>query len=495
MRILYLDLDTLRPDHLGCYGYHRNTSPNIDRIAREGIRFDNYYCSDAPCLPSRTAMMTGRFGIHSGVVNHGGTAANLRLEGARRGFRDPLDQASLPSVFRRRGMHTALISPFGERHSAWQYYAGFNEMHNTGKGGMESAEDVTPLALDWIRRNASNDDWYLHINYWDPHTIFRAPADFGNPFENDPVAPWITEEVLEQHKRHCGPHSCNEISMYDDRVPDCFPRAVGRIDDMNDLRKHFDGYDCGIAYMDQHIGQLFAAFENAGVMDDLAIIISADHGENQGELGIYAEHATADQITCRIPMIVRWPGGRQGHVDKELHHNLDLAPTLRDLLEVEMPAWVGEGPEACWDGESFAPTVRAGAAAGKESLVLSQCAHVCQRSVRWDDYIYIRTYHDGFHLFPREMLYNLAEDPHEQVDLATERPDLCREAVYRLNEWHDGMMAKMPDAVDPLWTVIREGGPCHAPLGKLPDYCKRLEETGRGWAVPKLKERHPHAFR
>ena len=72
--LLIVLMDTLRPDHLGCYGYHRNTSPNIDRIAAQGVRFDNYYCSDAPCLPSRTALMSGRFGIHTGVVGHGGTA-------------------------------------------------------------------------------------------------------------------------------------------------------------------------------------------------------------------------------------------------------------------------------------------------------------------------------------------------------------------------------------------------------------------------------------
>ena len=80
MRILYLDLDTLRPDHLGCYGYHRATSPNIDRVAAQGVRFEQYYCSDAPCLPSRAAIMTGQFGFHNGVVGHGGTAADLRLE-------------------------------------------------------------------------------------------------------------------------------------------------------------------------------------------------------------------------------------------------------------------------------------------------------------------------------------------------------------------------------------------------------------------------------
>ena len=59
MRILHLDIDTLRPDHLGCYGYHRNTSPNIDAIAAQGTRFENYYVTDAPCAPSRAALMSG----------------------------------------------------------------------------------------------------------------------------------------------------------------------------------------------------------------------------------------------------------------------------------------------------------------------------------------------------------------------------------------------------------------------------------------------------
>ena len=59
MNVLFIDIDTLRPDHMGCYGYGRNTTPNIDAIAREGVRFDNYYCSDAPCLPSRAALVSG----------------------------------------------------------------------------------------------------------------------------------------------------------------------------------------------------------------------------------------------------------------------------------------------------------------------------------------------------------------------------------------------------------------------------------------------------
>lgn len=135
MRILYLDLDSLRPDHLGCYGYHRATSPNIDRIAEESVRFNNYYCSDAPCMPSRTALMSGKFGIHTGVVGHGGTAADMRREGMERGFSDRLAMESLPGVLRKIGMKTASISTFSERHSVWTFNAGFNEVFNLGDKG------------------------------------------------------------------------------------------------------------------------------------------------------------------------------------------------------------------------------------------------------------------------------------------------------------------------------------------------------------------------
>jgi arylsulfatase A-like enzyme len=487
LRILYLDLDTLRPDHLGCYGYHRNTSPNIDRIAAQGVRFDNTYCSDAPCLPSRTALMTGRFGIHTGVINHGGTCADPRIDGPERGFRDSLSSTSLPATLKQAGLHTAYIGGFGERHSAWSFYAGFREIYDTGKGGMESAEDVTPTALDWIARNAAKEDWYLQVNYWDPHTPYRAPAEFGNPFEAEPLPAWFTPEVLAEHRRHVGPHSARETYMFHGDFDPRWPRYPGELGDMADLRRYIDGYDCGIRYMDDHIGQLFAALEEAGVMDDLAIIISSDHGENLGELGLYGEHGTADNITCRIPLIIRWPGGAQGGSDKGLHYNLDLGPTLAELLR--RPA------KPHWDGESFAATITRRADRGREYLVISQGCHVCQRSVRWGDWLYMRTYHDGYHLFPTEMLYNVANDPHEQHDLAVARPDLCAQGLRYLTEWHDQMMATMPAGYteDPMRIVLAEGGPFHA-RGFLKDYVKRLEATERGHAVAELRRRHPGEF-
>ena len=492
MRILYLDIDTLRPDHLGCYGYHRNTSPNIDRIAGEGVRFTNFFCSDAPCLPSRTALMTGRFGIHSGVVGHGGTTADAPLEGPEREFHSRLERESLPGFLNTHGLKTVSISPFAERHGSWSFYAGFSEIHNTGLMGIETADEITPTALEWINAHAKEDDWFLHVNYWDPHTPYRAPVDFGNPFKDDPLPDWITEEILSEQRKLVGPHKPGNVNGFSNKLdllsrflPEGTIKTPGEIVDMKDLKQAFDGYDCGIRYADTHAGRLFDALEAQGVMDDLIIIISSDHGENMGELGIYAEHGTADHATMRIPMIVRWPGMTEGSVDNGFHYNLDLAPTLADMLGLE--------PAPIWDGCSFAPAIREGKQCGRDFLVLSQCVHVCQRSIRFDKWLYMRTYHDGFNLFPDEMLFNIEADPHEQEDLAASNPQACKEAAYLLNQWHDNMMKTMSCPTDPLRTVIKEGGPYHA-RGKLKEYCEFLQDTERSSAIEALKEKHPGEF-
>ncbi len=504
MRILYLDIDTLRPDHLGCYGYHRNTSPNIDQVAAEGLVFNNYHCPDAPCLPSRTALTTGQFGIHTGVVGHGGTAADIRIEGRERSFKSMLEFVSLPGVLAANGLKTVSVSPFAARHGSWSFYAGWNEIYNTGKGGMENADEITPTALEWIENHAEEDNWFLHINYWDPHTPYRAPVEMGNPFENDPIPEWITPEVLEGHQQLVGAHKAMNVSMFSNReepfsrhLPEGTIKTPATIENMADLRQIFDGYDLGVRRADEHCGIILNALKEKGVYDDLIIIISSDHGENFGELGIYAEHGSADQITTRIPMIIRWPGMQAGQVDNGLHYNLDLLPTLVEMLNIDpTPAFarrMGLDFKPDWDGQSYAATLKDGAECGREYLVVSQCAHVCQRGVRFDNWMYIRTYHDGYHLFPTEMLFDIENDPHEQFNLAGERQDICQQAVKYLSEWHDEMMRTMDTPIDPLWVVMNEGGPFHA-RGQLKKYCQLLEGTPREWAIEELKKRHPKEF-
>jgi len=477
MRILYLDCDTLRPDHLGCYGYHRDTSPNIDWVAERGLRCNNYYASDAPCLPSRGALFTGRHGIHTGIVGHGGTGADPRLEGAPRGFKQSQETASWIDILREAGLHAVSVSPFAERHSAWWFYRGFSEMFNPGKSGGERADEVAPIALEWIKNHGDEDDWFLQVNMWDPHTPYRTPMEYGNPFEDEPIADWITKEKIEADYALWGPHSAQDPSGYGPNDPGAYPRLPEEIRSLEDYKKWIDGYDTGIRYMDDHVGMILEALRVQGVLDDTVIIVSADHGENQGELNVYGDHQTADHITSRVPLIISWPGCPGGAVDNGLHYNLDLPPTLCDILGARVPT--------AWDGQSFAKTIERGEDAGREYIVVSQCAWACQRAVRWGDWILIRTYHDGLKNMPPVQLYDVVKDPHELNDLAQTCSEVVNEGLALLEEWTADMMTASDSDTDPMWTVMREGGPLHT-RGWVRRYSERLRSSGRGAAADRL---------
>ncbi|MBN1809190.1 MAG: sulfatase [Planctomycetes bacterium] len=464
MRVLYIDIDTLRPDHLGCYGYLRDTSPNIDRIASEGVRFDNCYASDTPCLPSRAAMFTGRFGIHNGAVNHGGLAADIRLEGAQRGFK--CHRQHLPDLMRKLGLWTVSVSPFGERHTAMWFYKGFNEMLNTGKSGNERADEIVPHAIDWIERKGHQDNWFLHVNVWDPHTLYRTPEEYGNPFEGQPCEDWLTQEMIDEQRKSYGVRCALDPT---DRQSAPTPRMVAEIKTPQDYRHWIDGYDTGIRYADDHIGMILAALEKKGVLKDTVIMVTSDHGENQGELNIYGDHHTADAITPRIPMILRMPGALKPGAQEGLFYQFDVGASLVSLLGGEIPDY--------WDAEVYAEDLKRGVRTGRPYLVLGHCVWSVQRSVRFDDHIFIRTYHPGLKDLPGHMVFDLKNDPHETNNLADGRPDLVGKALTMLDEWHTEQMRTSDAAADPLWTVMREGGPYHT-RGRLESYCRLLESFG-----------------
>lgn len=483
MRVLYIDIDSLRPDHLGCYGYHRQTSPNIDALAAQGIRFDNCYITDAPCLPSRTALWSGRSGFHTGVVGHGGTAAQPFVEGPTRGFTDLFGTTGWMSALRKAGLRTATVSSFGERHSAWHWYAGYNEIHNPGQRGMELADDVSPLALDWLRRNARTDNWFLHVNYWDPHTPYRTPAAFGNPFADEPPPAWLTDATWQRAWDGFGPHSPQEPYGFGETPFRHYPGTPDQIDSPAVMHHWIDRYDTGVRYADEHVGYLLRALAEAGVLEETLIVIGADHGENLGELNVWGDHQTADAITCRVPLIMRMPGAAgAGRVDRALHYHYDWAATLIELAGGQVPG--------NWDGQPFTAAFREGREAGRPFLVTSQNAWACQRGVRFDEYLLLRSYHDGYKELEPIMLWDLAADPHEQHDLAAARPEVVERGLRLLGDWYGAMALTSRHDVDPMMTVLREGGPLHT-RGMLPGYLARLRATGRAAHAERLAERHP----
>jgi arylsulfatase A-like enzyme len=252
---------------------------------------------------------------------------------------------------------------------------------------------------------------------------------------------------------------------------------------METVKQWIDGYDVGIRYADEHVGRLLNGLAHAGVLDDTIIVVTTDHGENQGELNVWGDHHTADQMTCRVPLIVRWPGlTDRPRVDQALHYHYDWAATLVELVGGQVPD--------NWDARPFTGAFREDREEGREYLVTSQQAWACQRGVRFDDYLCLRTYHDGYKQLEPVMLFDLAGDPHEQRDLADERTDLVDHAMRLLAEWHHDMMVTSQHGVDPMMTVLREGGPFHT-RGMLPAYLDRLKATDRAHHVARLAARHP----
>lgn len=483
MRILYLDIDSLRPDHLGCYGYGRNTSPIIDSLTKQGVRFDQCFASDVPCLPSRTAFTQGRFGIKNGVVNHGGRAAELRSLGSDRGSSVRPGFATFFQCLQKAGYLTTSISSFPTRHGAWWFLAGLNEWHNSNKRGNENADEINAMALPWLESNAEHENWLLHVNYWDPHTVYSTPDSYGNPFSDAPPPSWYNEDIRRQHWESYGTHSAQDgLSYWFGGRPlhqrSGIPRNIASLDD---YKAWVDGYDTGIRYADEHIGQLLDVLERKGVLDDTIVIVTADHGENQGELNIYGDHQTADYITCRVPFVIYAPKLlRAGRVDKALHYQFDFAATLLELLDIEIP-WG-------WDAKSFAPSLKAGREEGRDYLVMGQMTWSCQRSVRFDNWLLVKTYHTGFKDLPELMLFDVPNDPHEQNNLAYERAEVAQRGLALLESWHAAAITTShTEPTDPMQTVLREGGPFYT-RNILTPYLERLNETGRSKHADRLKE-------
>lgn len=473
MRILVVDIDSLRADHMSCYGYRRPTTPVMDGVAEEGIRFDQCFVSDAPCLPSRTAWVTGRFGIRNGVVAHGGRAAEpFNTSEAR--VQEP-DERYLHwfHVLQKAGYYTASVSSFAQRHAAWWFNAGLREWLNPGRDGLEIAPAVTELALRWLVRHATSDHWVLHVNYWDAHTPYRTPPDVLRRFVGQPHPDWYDESVRERHWRSYGTMSAQDpvgvffpeaTALQQQGVPSAF-RSV------DDWIRWIDAYDAGIGYVDDHVGLLLDALDRAGVLEDTAIVITADHGENQGELNVYGDHQTADVPTSRVPYILRWPGVLPaGAVDRGLHYQFDLHATVLELAGGVVPSG--------WDARSLGTRPSAFTSVARDHLVVSQMAWSCQRSVRFDDWLLIRTFHPGLKAFPEWMLFDAERDPAELVDLAGERQDIVSEGAALLQAWTDAALDGSLGGHDPLDTVLREGGPS-LPRVQFEGYVRRLRRTGR----------------
>jgi choline-sulfatase len=434
MRILYLDVDSLRPDHLGCYGYSRPTSPTVDHLAAQGVKFSRFYASDSPCVPSRAACFSGRPGICNGVIAHENTPAgcSFRYGSADRHGAAPLLAHHLADA----GMHTVSFTSFADRHLAGWFTLGFREFHLPSlKGGNEDADEVNAAVLPWLRQHAKRDGWFLHLNYWDPHTLYTEPVEYMHRIAAHPAPTWPDEAAIERHRHLTGIRTA--ATLWGDNPHDGFgksrvPTMPDEIRTRADVEHLVNGYDGGIRYFDDHLAEVLAELDRQGVLNDTAIIVSADHGEAFGELGQYMEHGSVSPATHHIPLIIRWPGitdAAAGSTCDQLLLNTDLAPTLADALGLKIPPG--------WTGSSFLSSLQQSCATSmsRTHLVWTHGLHTRQRAVFDGRWLFIRTYDPSWYLYPPRMLFDLLNDPHQEHDCFSCEAERAAGMERALRQW------------------------------------------------------------
>ena len=452
MRVLFIDIDSLRADHVGGYGYEGPTTPNIDDLLDDAVAFERGYVANSPCMPSRAALTSGRFGIANGVETHGMQSQRIDRPENRTDWAGSWTENepnrpwwTLPELFFQNRIPTIGVSSFPRHPAPWFYHVWHTfrqpqepDEEMTVEWGHVSfqtprAETVTDIAIEELE-SVDGDSFFLYAQYWDPHAPYNRSEDEIDRFRDTPLPPYPTEEQLADHREW-------------DTLRGATQEGIETRGDLNEM---LSAYDAEIRYTDRHVGRLLEYLKSTGQYDETLIVLSGDHGEEFGEHGLYREHWSTHDGTQRVPMIVKPPADSEMEQGTREHliTNVDFAPTIADYL--------GESPPERWQGTSLRPVIESSDADGRDAIVFDHGLYTAQRAIRTPEWKLVRTYHPGMWdgVLPEYQLYEMNEDPWEQDDLAADRPDLVDSLEEEMILWAE---RHRTGSVDPLRRVAERG--------------------------------------
>jgi len=425
MNVILLVIDTLRADHLGCYGYHRDTSPTLDAIARDGVLFERAYASDVPTQPSYTSMFTGLRGIHTGVVSHSDTETLSE------------EIPTLAEILAGNGVATASVSTL---YTMRRWFArGFRHNVNPAAGDHRKiqqvdAEEINAEAIPWLREHRG-DPFFLFLHYWDPHGLYKPPEEYRRLFyDGDETDPG--NRSLDPLKNHA--------------IWSFTKRHVDAIDpELTDLEYVIAQYDAEIRYADDQLRLLLDALEDQGIADETAIIITSDHGESLGEHNLYFDHFAVYDTTIQVPLILRTPQGIHNKISEPVQSTTSLAPTIFSLFGLDPPDHMkGENLVSIAEGETPCPP----------EVYSNQGLWTAKRAIIRDGWKLIRTTHKSFWDTPERELYRIQDDPLETRDLAEEEPEIADSLDLRMARW---LREELGGKADPLDLIVTRGLPVY----------------------------------
>ena len=397
--VLFITIDTLRADHLGCYGYPRETSPSIDALADRSIVFDNCVSQATSTLPSHASIFTSLYPPAHGVIHN---IASLSK-----------DVPSLVGVFRENGYATGAVISNLVLESRFGLNQGFQTFDeeldsrelNRLKFRERRADSATDAAIRWLKKK-SDRPFFLWVHYVDPHGAYYPPPEYRRMFVDDQ---WYTEG--------------EELPI---GAENFIPGTIPKYQDLFGAKNpsyYISQYDGEIRFTDDQIGRLLEFLDESGLSSDTIVTVTADHGESFTERDLYFTHSfrTYDEQAV-IPLIIHFPDmATHKRVEAQVRA-IDIMPTLLDRLDLKNPHTV--------HGRSLMESIVADAPPPADFAIVYSDHGMevfdtvmgAQKSIRTRQWKLTRNSRDG-----SLELYDLANDPRETNNLAAVRPEVAKQ--------------------------------------------------------------------
>ena len=408
---------------ISCYGDATAQSPNIDRLAARGVRFERAYCQYPLCNPSRASLLTGRRPAHTTVRGNekyfrdiDSTVVTLPQAFKQAGWRSERigklyhygvpgqigtsgldDPPSWDAVFNPKGRDVADESQIVSLEPG-KYGATVSWLAADGTDAEQTDGIAAARAVELLEGFAkAQTPFFLAVGFYRPHTPYVAPKPW---FEKHPLTGVQLPKVPADHDQHV-PRPVLTSRKPEER------RLVGDLG-----REAVQAYRASVSFVDAQAGIVLDALDRLGLRDNTIVVFTSDHGYHLGEHGLWQKRSLFEE-SARVPLVIAAPGGRSGAVATHTVELVDVCPTLCDLAGVPLPAGV--------DGRSLAPLVRADVAARQDfadqpaltEVDLGKYHGVSLRSGRWR-----YTSWDGPQGNAGRQLYDHDTDPRELVNLA-----------------------------------------------------------------------------
>jgi len=406
--IILISLDTLRADHLGVYGYPRDTSPSLDAFANESVVFDRAVAQSPLTLPSHISIMTSLYPSSHGILSNNNRLAD--------------EQVTLAELLRKDGYKTAGFADGAFLKGDYGFKQGFDVYDGDTRIGIAR---ILPKAVNWLEENKA-DPFFLFIHCYDIHDPYNPPPPYNTVFHDFAYSGGFV------------PGTKN--------LKDAAWKGLVVTDD--DLRHIIALYDGGIRYTDEHIGGFLSYLQETGLTDTSLIIITSDHGEEFREHGSFLHWQLYCRPNLHVPFIMHVPGDLKKMVRiKELVRSIDILPTILDMAHIP--------PHSNAQGISLFPLMQHNsylpgriwrrilhAVRGDEDRVVALAAtkfKKLQSSIISDDYQLIYTMVSG-----ATELFDLRKDPFAQNNIAGNNGALVKGLLSKLHQISDAVPQYKP---------------------------------------------------